>query len=223
VVATYLDEVLALWLCDERLQLRRSESVDKTGLGDDEQQHLRACQDGQFVGLRLGWLAEGSRVHNRQAAVAIGGDALHCTARKTIETYLLHDTSLALREGDVPTRLILDELDLDLSTLAARLVIVVVLVVGSCTRTLDAAVLHAHGAIAVVVDGGRRVLVVLGDFAGHGVESRCRLVTRGVWRTRALNCLRRSVGSWQAFLRWASSQNVTERTADSLSWVRLKG
>ena len=67
-------------------------------------------------------------------------------------TYLLHDTSLALGEGDVPTRLVLDELDLNLSSLAAGLVIIVVVVVGSGARTLDAAVLHAHGAIAVVVD-----------------------------------------------------------------------
>lgn len=116
-------------------------------------------------------------------------------------TYLLHDTSLALGEGDVPTRLVLDELDLNLSSLAAGLVIIVVVVVGSGARTLDAAVLHAHGAIAVVVDRRRRVLVVLGDFAGHGGESRQRLVTRSVWGTRALSCVGPSVGSWQAFLR----------------------
>jgi hypothetical protein len=128
-------------------------------------------------------------------------DGVHCTARKALQTYLLHDAGFALGEGDVPTRLVLDELDLDLSSLAAGLVIVVVVVVGRSARALDATVLHAHGAIAVVVDRRRRVLVVLGDFAGHGVESRRRLVTRSVWRTRALNCLRRSVGSWQAFLR----------------------
>lgn len=66
------------------------------------------------------------------------------------------------------TRLVLDELDLNLSSLAAGLVVVIVVVVGRGARTLDAAVLHAEGAIAVVVDVGRRVLVVLGDFAGHG-------------------------------------------------------
>ena len=67
-------------------------------------------------------------------------------------TYLLHDTSLALGESNMATRLILDELDLNLPALAARLVVVIVVVVGSGARTLDAAVLHAHGAIAVVVD-----------------------------------------------------------------------
>lgn len=41
-VETCLDEVLTLGLGDERLQLRRRECVDKAGLGDDEQEHLRA-------------------------------------------------------------------------------------------------------------------------------------------------------------------------------------
>lgn len=84
------------------------------------------------------------------------------------KTYLLHDTSFALGKGNMPTRLVLDELDFNLSSLAAGLIVVVVIVVGSSARTLDAAVLHAERAISVVVDGGRRVLVVLGDFAGHG-------------------------------------------------------
>lgn len=43
---------------------------------------------------------------------------------------LLHDTSLALRESNVSTRLVCDELDLDLSALASGLVIVIIIVVG---------------------------------------------------------------------------------------------
>ena len=127
-------------------------------------------------------------------------------------TYLFHDAGLALGKGDVPTRLVLDELDLNLSPLAAGLVVVVVVVVGSGARALDAAVLHAEGAIAVVVDRRRRVLVVLGDFAGHGGEWRGRLVTGGVWRTRALNWMRRSVGSRQAFLRGLGGLAKCHRT-----------
>ena len=50
-------------------------------------------------------------------------------------TYLLHDTSLALGEGDVPTRLVLDELDLNLSSLAAGLVIIVVVVAARARLT----------------------------------------------------------------------------------------
>jgi hypothetical protein len=49
--AAYLDEVLALGLSDEGLQLRCREGVDQTGLRDDEQQHLGASEDRQFVGL----------------------------------------------------------------------------------------------------------------------------------------------------------------------------
>jgi hypothetical protein len=51
LTSTYLNEVLALGLGDERLQLGGSEGVDKTGLGDDQQQHLGASEDGQLVGL----------------------------------------------------------------------------------------------------------------------------------------------------------------------------
>lgn len=47
----YLDEVLALGLGDERLQLWCREGVDKARLRDDEQQHLGAGEDRQLVGL----------------------------------------------------------------------------------------------------------------------------------------------------------------------------
>lgn len=45
-------------------------------------------------------------------------------------TYLLHDASLPLGEGDVPTRLVLDELDLNLSSLTATLLVIIVIIVG---------------------------------------------------------------------------------------------
>lgn len=68
-------------------------------------------------------------------------------------------------------RLVLDELDLNLSSLATGLVIVVVVVVGSAgTWSLHAAALALLDAIAVadtIVVAGRRVLVVFGEFAGH--------------------------------------------------------
>lgn len=87
-------------------------------------------------------------------------------------TYLLHDAGLALGEGDVPPRLVLDELDLDLPALAAGLVVVIVVVVLGGTRALCAAVGIALDESAVVgevvVDAGRRVLVVVGDLRGHG-------------------------------------------------------
>ena len=42
---TNLNEVLALGLRHKRLELRRCECVDKTGLGDDKEEHLGAGQD----------------------------------------------------------------------------------------------------------------------------------------------------------------------------------
>ena len=47
------------------------------------------------------------------------------------ETDLLHDTSLSLGEGDVTTRLVLDELDLDLSALTATFLIIVIVIVST--------------------------------------------------------------------------------------------
>lgn len=53
---------------------------------------------------------------------------------------LLHDTSLAFGEGDMSTRLVCDELDLDLSALTTGLVIIIVVVVrGRGTLALDTA------------------------------------------------------------------------------------
>lgn len=48
---TYLDQVLALSLSDERLKLGRGEGVDKTGLGHDEQQNLGSRENRKLVGL----------------------------------------------------------------------------------------------------------------------------------------------------------------------------
>jgi hypothetical protein len=52
--------------------------------------------------------------------------------------YLLHNTSLSLRERDMATRLILNELDFNLATLTTGLVIVVVLIVGAHAVALGA-------------------------------------------------------------------------------------
>lgn len=43
-------------------------------------------------------------------------------------TYLLHDTSLSLGEGDVSSALVLNELDINLPPLATTLLIVVIVI-----------------------------------------------------------------------------------------------
>jgi hypothetical protein len=50
-VIANLDQVLALGLGHQRLQLGRGEGVYQTRLGHDEQQDLGACQDRQLIGL----------------------------------------------------------------------------------------------------------------------------------------------------------------------------
>ena len=50
--AFYLNEVLALGLCDERLELRCREGVHEARLRDDEQEDLSAGEDGKLVGLK---------------------------------------------------------------------------------------------------------------------------------------------------------------------------
>jgi hypothetical protein len=51
----------------------------------------------------------------------------------TMESDLFHDASFPLRESNVTTRFILDELDLNFSPLPATLLIIVVIIV-SCRR-----------------------------------------------------------------------------------------
>ena len=83
-------------------------------------------------------------------------------------TNLLHDAGLALGEGDVSTRLVLDELDLNLASLATRLVVVVIVVVGSAgTRALDTSALEGAIAVLEVVRGGGRVGLVIGGDLSH--------------------------------------------------------
>ena len=118
-------------------------------------------------------------------------------------TYLFHDACLPLAEGDVAPRLVLDELDVDLATLASGLVLVVVVVVGR--RLTDARALGASGfALGLGTGGagstlatGRGLLLLLvgiGDLA-HGcctirvgdrqwksTSFRERAVLKEVWR-----------------------------------------
>ena len=50
-VQACLNEIFALGLGDKRLQLCGGESVDETGLGHNEQQHLRAREGRELVRL----------------------------------------------------------------------------------------------------------------------------------------------------------------------------
>ena len=66
------------------------------------------------------------------------------------EAHLLHDPGFALGEGDVTTRLILNELNVNLPPLTARLVIIIVVVVRS---RADTRALHAAGIGTVAITG----------------------------------------------------------------------
>ena len=56
IADAYLDQVLALRLGDQRLELRGGKGVDETSFGDDKKQDLCASQDTQFVCLYVGEL-----------------------------------------------------------------------------------------------------------------------------------------------------------------------
>ena len=50
--------------------------------------------------------------------------------------YFFHDACFAFREGDVSTRLVLNELDVNLSSFATGLIVIVVIIVASgCADT----------------------------------------------------------------------------------------
>lgn len=84
--------------------------------------------------------------------------------------HLLHDTGLPLGEGNVATRLVLDEFDLNLSALATGLIIIIVLVLGAhAIPSRDVGVggaVTGSGLLEVLV-GGRGFLVCEGRHVGH--------------------------------------------------------
>ena len=81
-------------------------------------------------------------------------------------TNLFHDACLTLRERNVATRLITDELDLNLATLAAAFLIVIIVIVGSAgALALGAAALGDVAGLLQVVGRGLVVLIwVFGHF-----------------------------------------------------------
>lgn len=112
------------------MELWRCECVDQTGLGYNEQENLSTSEDRQFISLEY-----------RLVIAPASRDAIDAIAMMSCGlTNLLHDSCLALREGDVTARLIGDELDLNLASLTTWLVVIIIIVVG-CGRawTLDAA------------------------------------------------------------------------------------
>jgi len=129
----YLNQVLSFCLCNERLKLWCREGIDKTCLGDNKKKDLGASQDGQFISLcRSGQLLS-LRKETRFT---------RCRVPSSESTDLLHDAGLALGESNMTARLVGDELDLDLSSLATWLIVIVVVVVCSGrTRALDTAII----------------------------------------------------------------------------------
>lgn len=95
-------------------------------------------------------------------------------------TYLLHDTSLPLGEGDVATRLILNKLDLNLAALTAGLVVIIIVVLGAHAVALGATGIGAVASLLqlIMLTGGE--FLVDGSHVGHdGRRKKRRKVGRG--------------------------------------------
>lgn len=146
----YLNQVLALGLGDQWLELGSSECIDKAGFGDDQKKHLSASQNGKLVCLSNPIVSH----LNQTIQEASTGEP---RPRVSDATHLLHDTSLSLGERNVPTRLILNKLDLDLATLTAGLVIIVIFIVGAQTIALGTTTISAVAGEVIVT---RRKLFV---------------------------------------------------------------
>lgn len=145
---SYLDEVLALGFGDQRLELGSGEGVDKSGLGDDEQKHLGASQDGEFI--RLSMLFSTGNVAMRFDAMDAGS-----RSGEMGDAHLFHDAGLAFGKSDVPTRLVLDKLDVNLATFATGSCLVVVIIIGcgADTRSLDTTSVGAIGVVWIIRAG----------------------------------------------------------------------
>ena len=82
---------------------------------------------------------------------------------------LLHDPGLPLGKGDVTTRLVLDEFDINLPSLATWLVVIIIIIIGSSgdTWTLDASSVTVAIASERVVRAGAVLRIGVLD-VGHG-------------------------------------------------------
>jgi len=87
----------------------------------------------------------------------------NATRRLQCRAYLLHDASFALRKGDMPTRLVLNELDFNLPSLTARLVIIVIVVVGGSAGALTLVASGFNGTILKVI----LLRIVWNNVVGH--------------------------------------------------------
>jgi hypothetical protein len=67
----------------------------------------------------------------------------------------------------VATRLILNELDLNLAALTARLVIIIVVVLGTHAAALGTAGVSAVTGLLEVIVGGRKLLLTNSSHVGH--------------------------------------------------------
>lgn len=102
----------------------------------------------------------------------------HSAASRLELTDLLHNASLSFGKGNVSTRLIRDELDVNLPAFAIRLIVVVVIVIaggGTDTRALHAARLSTlaigiAGGQSVIADRRRLLFIGIVDIAHDGME-----------------------------------------------------
>ena len=107
------------------------------------------------------------RTNQNQPGIQVKDATTVNVGKARIGPYLFHDTRLPLGEGDVATRLILNELDFDLSALATGLFLVFLVVTHA---TLGGAVVSSAvtGGLLQLVLGRGRVLLTDGSDVGHG-------------------------------------------------------
>jgi hypothetical protein len=153
----------------------------------------------QVLAFRLGDERLQFRRRERVNQASFGDDQEKnlCACKDRELICLLHNASFTLRKCNMPSRLVADELDFNLPSFAAALLIIVIFVVcGRWALALHAAGFLDGGAIAdgvSIVELGRRGLVVLICDVGHGV---CESIFVSNWlgfdylkRGRALVCI----------------------------------
>lgn len=124
--------------------------------------------------------------------------------------YLLHDTCFSLREGNVTTRLVLNEFDLDLSAFSSALLIIVIIIIARHGSSWSLGASSVNAIASQIVAGGR--MVKAGSRIGDVRHRRILIgsIESDEGLPKKVKCQQAETGSWWTGRNTTSEVGITE-------------